>query len=180
MEVIDSKQLDHHGLIAVVIKEIGLSVLIDGFLPLTKLTRVSHGQAISAMLLNSMGFTSRPLSLTPQFFSSKALDVLFTGDIKAEDLNRHRLGRCLDAIYDYGCDKLFSEISHKICNQEGIDRSVVSLDTSSFKVTWAYDRDTDEHEITISRDYSKDHRPDLKQVVLELLVSQDGGYSTNE
>jgi transposase len=35
--------------------------------------------------------------------------------------------------------------------------------------------DSEEQAITITHGYSKDHRPDLKQVVLELLVSQDGG-----
>jgi len=32
-----------------------------------------------------------------------------------------------------------------------------------------------EHAILITHGYSKDHRPDLKQAVLELMVSQDGG-----
>ena len=35
--------------------------------------------------------------------------------------------------------------------------------------------ESDEQAITITHGYSKDHRPDLKQAVLELMVSQDGG-----
>jgi transposase len=35
--------------------------------------------------------------------------------------------------------------------------------------------DSDEQAMTITHGYSKDHRPDLKQAVLELMVSQDGG-----
>jgi transposase len=35
--------------------------------------------------------------------------------------------------------------------------------------------DSDENEITITHGYSKDHRPDLKQAVLELVTSQDDG-----
>jgi transposase len=35
--------------------------------------------------------------------------------------------------------------------------------------------DSDEHAIAITHGYSKDHRPDLKQAILELMVSQDGG-----
>src|SRR4029450_11336927 len=38
-----------------------------------------------------------------------------------------------------------------------------------------YIPDRDEHAIRITHGYSKDHRPDLKQAVLELMVSQDGG-----
>ena len=33
----------------------------------------------------------------------------------------------------------------------------------------------DEQAIRITHGYSKDHRPDLKQAVLELMVAQDGG-----
>jgi hypothetical protein len=33
----------------------------------------------------------------------------------------------------------------------------------------------DETEIRITHGYSKDHRPDLKQAVLELVTSQDAG-----
>jgi transposase len=49
------------------------------------------------------------------------------------------------------------------------------LDTTSFALTGAYVPDSDEQAITITHGHSKDHRPDLKQAVLELMVSQDGG-----
>lgn len=37
------------------------------------------------------------------------------------------------------------------------------------------DKDSDENIIKITHGHSKAHRPDLKQVVQELIVSQDGG-----
>ena len=49
------------------------------------------------------------------------------------------------------------------------------LDTTSFSLSGDYRPDSDEHAITITHGYSKDDRPDLKQAVLELLASQDGG-----
>ena len=58
---------------------------------------------------------------------------------------------------------------------KGIDRRFNHLDTTSFALTGEYVPDRDEHAIHITHGYSKDHRPDLKQVVLELMVSQDGG-----
>ena len=50
-----------------------------------------------------------------------------------------------------------------------------SLDTTSFSLTGEYDPDSDEHGVLVTYGYSKAHRPDLKQVILELMVSQDGG-----
>ena len=35
--------------------------------------------------------------------------------------------------------------------------------------------ETDTQAIAITYGYAKDHRPDLKQAVLELMVAQDGG-----
>lgn len=175
MEVIGSKHLDHHGVVAGVMIDLGLAHLIDEKLPKDSSAKISNGQAVLAMVLNSLGFTSRPLTLTPQFFASKALDVLFGTEVEADDFNRHRLGRCLDEIYEYGCDELFSELAQHVCRQESVSKQFVSLDTTSFNVTGNYERETDTHEITITHGFLKDHRPDLKQMVLELLVSQDGG-----
>ena len=70
---------------------------------------------------------------------------------------------------------LFSEIAVSVCQQEGIDLRFNCLDTTSFSVTGEYVPDSDEHAILVTHGHSKDHRPDLKQAVLELMVSQDGG-----
>ena len=175
MEITASKQLDHHGVVAGVIDDLGLTQLIDKRLPCDDQCRISQGQAIAGMIVNCLGFTSKPLSLTPHFFSSKALDVLFEQEIEPDAFNRHRLGRCLDAIADYGCDLLFTELAQSICQAEQIDQSFISLDTTSHTLTGDYDQDTDEHEISVTYGYSKANRPDLKQVVQELVVSQDGG-----
>ena len=69
----------------------------------------------------------------------------------------------------------FHEVASDICHQEKIDNRFLSLDTTSFSVTGDYAADTDEAAINITHGYSKDHRSDLKQIVSELLVSQDGG-----
>ena len=89
--------------------------------------------------------------------------------------NRFKLGRTLDEAYTYGCDLLFSELALAVCAQEGIDLRFNHLDTTSFSLSGEYVPDSDEQAITITHGYSKDHRPDLKQAVLELMVSQDGG-----
>jgi transposase len=89
--------------------------------------------------------------------------------------NRFKLGRTLDEAHAYGCDLLFSDLSLAVCSQERIDPRFNHLDTTSFSLTGDYVPDSDEHAITITHGYSKDHRPDLKQATLELMVSQDGG-----
>jgi transposase len=122
-----------------------------------------------------LGFANRPLSLTPQFFTNKPLDLLFRPGVRAEMFNRFKLGRTLDEVYAYGCDLLFSEVALAVCAQESIEQRFHHLDTTSFSLSGDYVPERDERAIHITHGYSKDHRPDLKQAVIELLVSQDGG-----
>jgi len=127
------------------------------------------------MILNGLGFSNRALYLTPRFFVNKPLEALLRPGVKAEHFNSSKLGKSLDAIYKYGAERLYAELAAIVCSQELIDTRFKSLDTTSISVTGEYDNDTDEHTIAITHGYSKDKRPDLKQLVHELLVSQDGG-----
>ena len=174
MEV-TTQRLDHLGIIAGVIKDIGLVELIDKRIPKHAKQEISTGEAVAGMIINGLGFSDRPMTLTPQFFQNKAMEVLFRTGVTPDMLNRFKLGRALDACHTYGCDTLFSELSLHACQINNIDCRFNSEDTTSFTVTGDYDVDSDEHTIEINHGYSKDHRPDLKQAMLELMVSQDGG-----
>ncbi len=175
MVLVTVERLDHLGLIAEVIKDLGLIGMIDARLVPDEQEVLTPGEAVAGMILNGLGFSNRPLSLTPQFFANKPLDLLFREGVHAELFNRFKLGRTLEEVSAYGCDLLFSELALAVCGQEGIDQRFNHLDTTSFSLTGDYVPESDEQAITITHGYSKDHRPDLKQAVLELMVAQDGG-----
>jgi transposase len=175
MEQVRVERLDHLGLIASVIKDIGLIDMIDRRLVPDDQEVITPGEAVAGMILNGLGFANRPLSLTPQFFANKPLDLLLRAGLDAKMFNRFKLGRTLDEASAYGCDLLFEELALAICAHEGIELRFNHLDTTSFALTGEYVPASDEHAIHITHGYSKDHRPDLKQAVLELMVSQDGG-----
>jgi len=175
MEQVRVERLDHLGLIASVIKDVGLITMIDRRLVPDAQEVITPGEAVAGMILNGLGFANRPLSLTPQFFANKPLDLLLRAGLDATMFNRFKLGRTLDEASAYGCDLLFEELALAICAHEGIELRFNHLDTTSFALTGEYVPASDEHAIHITHGYSKDHRPDLKQAVLELMVSQDGG-----
>jgi transposase len=175
MESVRVERLDHLGVIASVIKDLGLIDMINARLVPDAQEVMTPGEAVAGMILNGLGFANRPLSLTPQFFANKPLDLLFRDGIRADMFNRFKLGRILDEAYAYGCDLLFQELALAVCAQEGIDLRFNHLDTTSCALSGDYVPDGDEQAIRITHGYSKDHRPDLKQAVLELMVSQDGG-----
>ena len=127
------------------------------------------------MILNGLGCAHRPLSLTPQFFRNKPLELLCRGAIRAELCTRVKLGRTLDAVQAYGWDLLVSELALAVCVQDGLEQRCHQLDTTRFALSGDYVPESDEQASTIPHGYAKDHRPDLKPAVLALLVSQDGG-----
>lgn len=174
----DVKRIDHLGIVAGVIKDLGIIELINERIPEHPKEEISAGEAVAGMIINGLGFSNRPLSLTPQFFQSKAMERLFRKGIDASFFNRFKLGRALDDCYDYGCSNLFAEISLAVCKKEKVDCRFNSEDTTSFSLTGEYEPDTDEQAIHITHGYSKDFRPDLKQAVVEMMVSQDGGVPT--
>jgi transposase len=175
VDVVTVERLDHLGIIAGVIKDLGLIAMIDTRLGRDDQEDITTGEAIAGMILNGLGFSDRPMSLTPQFFANKPVGLLLRDGVSAEHFNRFKLGRSLDKAFSYGCDTLFSEVALAVCQQERIALTFTSLDTTSFSLTGAYVPETDTQAIAITYGYSKDHRPDLKQAVLELMVAQDGG-----
>ncbi len=175
MVLVSVERLDHFGIVSSVIKDLGIIEMIDARVPPHDQEEITAGEAVGGMILNGLGFSNRPVSLTPQFFANKPLDLLFRPGVRAEMFNRFKLGRSLDDVYLYGCDLMFSELSLSVCAQESVEVRFNHLDTTSFSLSGDYIPESDEQAITITRGYSKDHRPDLKQAVLELMLSQDGG-----
>jgi len=175
MDDLQVERLDHLGIISGVIKDLGIIERIDDRIVPDVEEEISTGESVAGMILNGLGFIQRPLSLTPQFFVHKPLDRLFRPGVQAAHFNRFKLGRSLDKIFTYGCDTLFSELSLSACQQEKVDRRFRHVDTTTFSLSGDYVPETDEQAIMITHGYSKDHRPDLKQAVLELMTTQDGG-----
>src|SRR4029450_3758003 len=120
------------------IKDLGLIAMIDTRLMPDEQEVITPGEAVAAMILNGLGFANRPLSLTPQFFANKPLDLLFREGVQAEMFNRFKLGRTLEEVYVYGGDLLFSELALAVCRQEGIDQRFTHLDTTSFSLSGEY------------------------------------------
>ena len=158
-------------MIAAVIKDFELIEMINARLIPDAQATLTPGEAVAGMLLNGRGFAHRPLSLTPQFFARRPLALLFREGVDAEMFHRFKLGRTLDAAYADGCDLRFQELALAVCAHEGLDRRFNHLDTTSGALSGEYIPESDEPAMTIPPGDSKDHRPDLKHAVLELMVS---------
>jgi transposase len=156
-------------------KDFGFDKMINEMLGTDKQEIVSHGTAAMGMILNGLGFVDRPLALTPQFFETCPIDLLLDSNAKPEHMNRHKLGRTLDAISDYGCAKFFNTIAIQVCKLEGVSCDDLHGDATTFSVYGEYDESLDEQEVKIAYGYPKNGRYDLKQILLDLVSVRDGG-----
>lgn len=174
----ETKRLDHLGIVAGICKRIDLIGLIDGQLPTPSGRKVSCGQATQAMILNALGLSGRALYLMPEYMKNKPVDLLIDVRLKAEDFNDDTLGRALDELQQAGVTGMFASIAAEAVKIYDIETAYVHLDSSSFALQGAYDstyaqRMSNMYEaVEIKHGYSKDNRPDLKQVVVNLITSQ--------
>jgi len=90
------ERLDHLGVIASVIKAVGLIDMMDARLVPDEQEVMTPGEAGAGMLLPGLGFAHRPLSFTPQFFANQPRDLLWREGSEAELFNRVKRGRPLD------------------------------------------------------------------------------------
>jgi transposase len=173
-----SEILDHLGLVAGRFDELGIGAVLDQATQQTPDTRfVTVGSAVKAMVLNGLGFVNQPLYLVPRFFQHKPTQRLVAPGIDAEHLNDDALGRALDTLYTAGVTELYSLLAATAAERLGLAPRFMHLDSTSFHVDGRDNSEEapDEHLIHITRGYSRDHRPDLNQVMLELIVEHRAG-----
>lgn len=174
---ISIRNLDHLGLVAALCQELGIARMIDALLPKTPPFKASHGEALVAMIVNGLGFHSSTLHMFPQFFANKPVERLIGPGICADDLNDDVLGRCLDALFEADVSALYQVMAAQVVERLGLKSTAVHLDITSFHVDGAYDcADGDlVGKLQLVRGYSRDHRPELNQVILELICENQAG-----
>lgn len=173
-----TERLDHLGIVAGICKQIDLIEIIDGALATPGGRKVSCGQAVQAMVLNALGLTGRALYLMPEYMRNKPVDLLIGEGLVADDFNDDTLGRALDEVQQAGVTEVFARVASKAVEVFEVETNYAHLDTSTFSLHGEYDSEEAQRAVKvfdavkIRHGYSKEHRPDLKQVVVTLITSQ--------
>lgn len=189
---VEVQNLDHLGIIAGIIDSIGLVEIINDSLGIDVSEKISSGHVVKAMILNGLGFVSSPLYMFSKFFETKPCEHLIGEGVKSEYLNDDKLGRTLDKLFDQGLTTTFLAIALNAVEKFSVLLSYLHLDSSSFHTHGEYNfenysANTDDESknnivqeidspqpINITYGYSRDHRPDLKQFIIDLICSGDG------
>ncbi len=183
---IEIQNIDHLGIIAGIIDSIGLVEIINEIIGQEPGEKVSPAQIVKAMILNGLGFVSSPLYMFPDFFKDKPCEHLIGEGVKAEYLNDDKLGRVMDKLFIKGLTDIFLAITINVIQQFNIILKSSHLDSTSLHLHGEYNNrlpDVIIHNnssnakikspqtIEITYGYSRDHRPDLKQFIIDLISS---------
>jgi transposase len=176
MAAYSTKSLGHLGLISGMCKEVQVAKLIDASFPEQSPDKnISFGKLVEAMILNGLGFVGRTLHMYPEYFKERPVARLLGEGINAEHINDDALGRCLDALYDAGVSGIYQTLSASVVELLNLPCEGINLDSTSIHVDGNYVHDDDTKAIRLVRGYSRDHRPELNQVVLNLITEKKAG-----
>jgi transposase len=173
-----SQILDHLGLVAAMFDELGIGEVVDKATQQNPEMRdLTVGEAVKAMVLNGLGFVNHALYLVPRFFQNKPTARLIAPHVTPAQLNDDALGRALETLYAYGVTELYSLIAATAAQRLDLAATFAHLDSTSLHVDGRYnsEEEPEAEVIHITRGYSRDHRPDLNQVMLELIVEHQAG-----
>src|SRR4030043_1260550 len=96
-------------------------------------------------------------------------------EYEASDWTDDRIGDTLDKLYETGLDGVEGAMSANIIGEFGLRLDEIHYDTTSVSMWGTYDSATGQPAGLITFGHNKDHRPDLKQVVMGAAVTGDGG-----
>jgi transposase len=143
----------------------GLEELCESLLPAAK-EQVPWGKMISVLVAARLCEPSSELHIAEDWYRRTALSDLL--QLPAEQVNKDRLYRALDELLAHK-GAIEAHLSRRCGELFSLDHEVLLYD-----VTSTYFEGEASGNALAARGYSRDHRPDCKQVCIALVVSFDG------
>lgn len=142
--------------------------------------RVSTATSILLMVRNIL-ISREPLYGIGQWAASFVPELLDLREDQLKSLNDDRVGRALERLFDADFPALLMDITRHVVCEFDLDLSELHNDSTTVRFFGEYDgyeqRQSRRGKITaaIRHGHSKDHRPDLKQLLYILTLTDDGG-----
>lgn len=161
------------------IERIGLPALLDQFVPThDRRCAISHASALG-VLLRSVVVEREPLYRQQETVDGFAPQLYGLSALQIEHLKDDRIGRALDKLFDTDRAALLTQVALAVVKRFGVRLDQLHNDSTSVSFCGDYAegqiKRPSHRAALITYGRSKLHRPDLKQLVLILTVSQDGG-----
>jgi transposase len=165
----------HLPLVLGVLRKLEIAVLVDSIIPAYENQVVSAGRAVEALILSILDGHHALYKVGRRLDERGMLPLLQPG-LEPPSLHDTRLGQTLDALFAANLGDIFSTIALRALQTYQIQTPWLHQDTTTISFYGAYeDKRVDDLGPQPTYGYSKDGRGDLKQVLLSLGVSGDGG-----
>ena len=146
-------------------RRLGLDKFWEGLLD-PAVADVPWSRVAAVLAINRLCAPGSELAIEERWYPTTALDDLLA--IPEGSLNDTRLYRCLDRLLPHKT-KLERHLRERYGELFGAEFDVLLYDLTSSYVEGAAEKDP-----MLQRGYSRDHRPDCKQVVIALIVNAEG------
>lgn len=166
-----------HGFLPIVAaycRRLGLVELVNSMI--STQMELKPGLVVQAMVLDVLSGRN-PLYHVEHFLAQQDLQLLLGEVVDAHAFNDTNLARSLDAMFECGTSKIVTELGLRAASTFQLDLGTASYDTTSTSVWGEYRRCEHEEQPEgpiITHGYSKDHQPQLKQFMTELLCVDRG------
>lgn len=139
-----------------------------------KQCNLTPGQLALSVVLSTFSDVRSPLYKISQNFRQMDTAFLFGPGVQNNDFTDDALARMLDKVYAAGSSNLFSKIALNGYSAFDIPFHNLHADTTSISLYGDYsDCECEDYEgVNITEGFSKDHRPDLKQVMVGSVVNE--------
>ena len=164
-----------------VLEQMKLEEFLQGYLPHEDgRTKLQSYRALMVLIRNTL--TARaPIYGVGEWACGYAPDLLGLAPADMELLNDDRVGRALDKLYQADHSSLALSVTTHVIKRFNVKLDQLHNDSTTISFFGAYDKqgietpDPDRPDpVSITWGHSKDHRPDLKQLLYILTVAQDG------
>ncbi len=172
-EELFSTQIGNIGLTAAAFDYFGLAEVIELCAGKTGAhVKVKQSEVVKLMCCQVLNVPYQSLYGTEEFYQEKPIQGL-TGNstISSHDLNRDVLSRALDAIAEYGPERLFLKCAKAVSSKLGLKPDKVHLDSTSFHYE-GRTRAEEECNLVLDPGYSREPHPELNQIN-ELMVCDE-------
>ena len=162
-----ARPVAHLPLVRAIVDRLGILPAVEERCPRHPLNRVSDAQCVLALILNVL--CGRPALYRMEGWLERLdMELLFGEDAAADAFNDTRLAEALDHLDAAGTDTILADIVRAYLAEESQPRAFSAHhDTTSVTLFGAYEAESQPQP---AHGYSKDHRPDLKQLIYGLTL----------
>lgn len=176
-----AKRLDHLPIAAAILRQLRVRELVDERVSHDPRERTTAGECLEALILTILT-GHHTLYRCADRLEPFDCSLFFDWGDRLETLHDKRLGKALDQVFRAGPQGLYAELVAQAIRAFELEVKAIHTDTTTARLHGAYWGSVEPYDPEdpsaipeVTYGHSKDHRPDLKQIVFGLSVSGDGG-----